>query len=138
MALIEIHRNPSQRELKWFGLMLMVFCALVGGLAIWRFDAWSFAKTVWAVGALATVVYYAVPPIRKPLFVGWMMAVYPIGLTISFIIMWLTYYAVLTPIGLLLRLFHVQVFDAKLDRQTNSYWRPHPAVSGKHRYFQQF
>ncbi len=138
MALITVNKNPSQNELKWFGLLLLAFFGVIGFIAVWRFDAWTLATVLWVSATTITVAYYLLPPIQKPLVVGWMYAMLPIGLTTSFALMLLTYYVVLTPIGLLLRLFHINFFDKTPDQQVKSYWTTHQTPSKKQRYFQQF
>ena len=138
MALIEVNKNPSQNDLRWFGVILLAFFGMIGGIAVWRFNAWTVAITLWTAAVIVVAAYYLLPPIRKPLFVGWMYAVLPIGMTISFVIMLLTYYLVLTPIGLMLRLFSVKFFDPQPANDAESYWTPHPTVTAKRRYFQQF
>ena len=138
MALIEINTNPSRTELRWFGLLFLAFFAIVGGIAWWRFGAFQTAVVLWSMAAVVTLVYYLVAPVRKPLYVGWMYAVFPIGLTISFVVLAITYFLVLTPIGLLLRLFRVRFFDAQIRHEAKSYWIPHKPASELRRYFQQF
>ena len=36
MAMISINLNPSRRELRWFGLLVLLFFGLIGGLVLWR------------------------------------------------------------------------------------------------------
>ena len=138
MALIEINKDPSQNELRWFGVMFLAFFGVIGGIAMWRFDAQRVAIILWIAAAIVTALYYAIAPIRKPLFVGWMLAAYPIGLTISLVIMAITYYLVLTPIGFMIRLFGIKSFDVGIRREATSYWIPHKPASNRKRYFQQF
>ncbi|MEE8160435.1 MAG: hypothetical protein V3T61_02230, partial [Acidobacteriota bacterium] len=61
MGLIDINRNPSQRELKWFGLLLLLFSGIVGTFIWVKFEKpeWSFA--IWAIALLVTGIFYVVP-----------------------------------------------------------------------------
>ena len=103
--MIELNRNPSARDLKWFGLLLLAFFGLLAAMALWRFDAPSGARRLLAVGAALSVVYYAVPPLRRWIFLAWMFAAFPIGWTISHVLLFVVYFVVITPVGLVLRLF---------------------------------
>ncbi len=47
MALLEINRHPTARELRRFGVLLAAFVALAGGLLYWRFEAPAAARMVW-------------------------------------------------------------------------------------------
>ena len=77
--MIEINRNPSPRELRWFGALFLLFFGLVGGVILWRFHAFGVSGWIWSGAAALTLAYYAVAPLRRPIYVGWMYATYPLG-----------------------------------------------------------
>ena len=132
--MITINRNPSARDLKWFGLLLLAFFAILGALARWRFDAPSGAT----VGVALSAVYYAAPPIRPWIFVGWMYAAFPIGWTISHLLMLIIYYLILTPLGLMVRLSGRDLLDRRFDPDATSYWSRRPSDRDPSSYFRQF
>ena len=136
MSLIEINKNPRQRDLRWFGVVAAAFCGLVGALFAWKFDAPVAAKVTWGIGLGIAVVYYAVPPLRRAIYVGWMYAFWPLGWVFSHVIMGVTYYLVITPIGLILRLLGKDPMQRRFDREARTYWTPHEEVAG--RWFRQF
>ena len=90
------------------------------------------------VGAGLTALYFAVPPLRRPLFLGWIYATFPIGWTISHLLMAVIYYGVLTPIGLVLRLCGKDPVEKEIDSGRSSYWVEHPTKTDASRYFRQF
>ena len=74
MALLEINRHPSRRDLAWFGIVLLLFFVVIGGV-VGRALASHVARNVtWTAGAVLALVYYAVPAVRRPMFVGWRFA----------------------------------------------------------------
>ncbi len=79
MALIEINKNPSRRELLWFGALFALFFGLIGGLIWWKLGAPLAASVLWSVAGGITLLYYALSPIRRTLYLGWMFLVFPIG-----------------------------------------------------------
>src|SRR4249919_4217018 len=101
MAVIDINRNPSRRDLIWFGLLLVVFFGVVGALVFWRVQSPIAARIIWSLGTILGIVYFAVRPLRHPLYLGWMSVFYPIGWTVSRLIMGIIFLLVLMPIGLL-------------------------------------
>ncbi len=137
-ALIEINRNPSRRELNWFGFLLPLFFGLVGGLIWWRFKAPVVAWVVWGVAAGVTLLFVIVAPVRKPLYLGWMYAVLPIGWTISHVLLAAIYYLVFTPIGLIMRLAGRDPLRCRFDPLAGTYWQPHDPHEDASRYFRQF
>ena len=138
MALLEINRNPSRRDLASFGAVLLVFFIVIG-LVIGRATHSELVRNVfWSVGGVLALVYYAVPALRKPMFVGWMYAAYPLGYVISHVLLGLIYFAVVTPIGLIMRAVGHDPMERRFDRAARTYWVPREPVSDVKRYFRQF
>jgi len=138
MALLEINRNPSRRDLAWFGLVLFLFFLVIGGV-LGRALASDVARYVaWAAGAILALAYYAVPGWRRPMFVGWMYAAYPIGFVMSHLLLGVVYFGVVTPIGLLMRAMGHDPMTRRFDRSATTYWVERQQVSDVKRYFRQF
>ncbi len=138
MALIALNKNPSRRELFIFGALFALFFGLIGGLIWWRFQAPTVAYVLWSVAAFITILFYAVRPIRKPIYLAWIHLAFPIGWVISHVAMALIYYLVFTPIGLIMRLFGRDPMERRFDRGAETYWTPHQPGEEPARYFRQF
>ena len=138
MAVIEINRDPSPRSLLWFGVLLALFGGLVGAVLWWRFDLHQAARIVWIVAVGLAVVYYAVPPLRRPLYLGWIYAFFPLGWVLSHALLGAIYYLVLTPIGLVMRLFGRDSLRRRRDPDAETYWIEYGPPKDPKRYFRQF
>ncbi len=138
MAVIDFNRNPSSRELKVFGLIVLLFFGLVGGLVWWRWEWLKVSIGIWSVGGLVTALFFAVRGLRLPLYLVWMNAVYPIGWLVSHLLLGIVYYLVMTPIGLIMRLLGRDPLERKIDRSAESYWTRHDPAAKSERYFRQF
>ena len=138
MAVIEINRDPSPKALRAFGLLLAVFCGLVGLLLAWRFDAPVAARWVWITGGGLAVLYYAVPPLRLPMYRGWLYLFFPVGWVLSHVLLAVIYYLVLTPIGLVRRVVGKDPMARSFDPAASTYWTAHRARQDPDRYFRQF
>ena len=136
--MIEINKNPSPRELRWFGVGLLAFAALVSALLAWRTGGTTGPRYVLALGALVTLVYYAVPPLRRWVYLAWMYAAFPIGWVVSHVVLAAVYYLVVTPIGLALRAAGRDPLNHQFDRSAPTYWVPHDPGTDVKRYFRQF
>jgi Saxitoxin biosynthesis operon protein SxtJ len=136
MALFEINKNPSRRELLWFGVALAAFCGVVGALLRWRFGAPGAARAVWIAGAAIAALYYALPPIRRAVYLGWTYASWPIGWVVSHVILGITWYLVITPTGLVMRMLGHDPMRRRFDREAPTYWTPHRERDGG--WFSQF
>ena len=138
MGVIEINRKPSRRDLKWFGFILPVFFGIVGSVAFFRFDAARVATVVWSAGAALAVLYATIPPFRIPMYLGWMHLFFPLGWTISNLVLVVLYFLVVTPIGLILRLFRYDPLARRRDPEATTYWTEHRTGKEPSRYLRQF
>jgi ABC-type uncharacterized transport system permease subunit len=138
MSLIQVNKNPTARELTIFGLMLAGFALLLAMIVWWRFQAPVAAQWIAGIGIGIAVVFFAIPPLRKPIYLGWVYLTFPIGWTITHIVMAITYYLVVTPIGLIMRAVGRDPMQRKLDRAATSYWIAHQPADSVERYLRQF
>ena len=138
MALIEIKRDPSRRELGWFGVMFAVFFAIVGGLVRWKFGVPAASTVIWLTAAGLTLLYYAVPPLRRPLYLGWLYAAFPIGWVVSHVVLAIVYYLVFTGTGLVMRLLGHDPLQRRFKPDAPTYWVEHRPGGDLARYFRQF
>lgn len=138
MALVQINRNPSRRDLAWFGVLFAAFFGLLGFFA-WRKSGFGGAAPVlWGIGVAVPAIYYAIPGIRRPIYVGWMFLAYPIGLAVSYAVLAVIYFLVFAPIGLFLRLVGRDPLHRAFDRAAGTYWVDHRTGRETARYFSQY
>jgi len=128
----------SRRELLWFGPLFALFGGMMSGLALWKFEAPEVAKWIWILSAVVITLYYLLPPLRKPIFIAWMGAVFPIGWVLSHVLLAVVFYLVVFPIGLLMRLFRHDALGRRLDPDSTSYWIKRETHTDPKKYFRQF
>ncbi len=133
-----INSDPQPRDLRSFGIALPVFFAILGLILRARFDAPAVAITIWITGGVVTVLYAAVTRVRRPVFVGWLYLTYPIAWVITNSILVAIYLVVITPIGLLVRLFGRDPLERKFEVDTDTYWVAIERNTKLERYFQQY
>lgn len=137
MALIEIDLNPSQKDLKLFGFIMLVLFLLLGGIVQWFSGPFIVSVILWGFGAGFFAIYYLVRPLRLPLYRGWMKLIYPVGWTLSHLLFGVIYFLIMTPIGMLMRLFGHDAMRRKVNK-TDSYWIARKPETDMARYFKQF
>ncbi len=138
MGVIEVNKNPSQRELAVFGLMMVGFFSLIGGALFFKLPSRSVAFAIWGFGAALSGLFFAVPQSRRPIYLAWIYAALPVGWTVSHLVLAAVYYLALTPVGLLMRILGHDPMRRRLDRRSGSYWRKRPKSPEPSRYFKQF
>ena len=139
MAMIEINRNPSWKELRVFGgVLLPLFLLLVGGFIGTKTSRWEWLFYIGLPGIPIAAVGWIRPRLLRRLYVGWMFAVWPIGIVVSHVLLGIIYYLVVTPIGLVLRLMGRDAMCRRFDPKARTYWVRREAVTDMKRYYKQF
>ena len=136
--MIDINWKPTDRQLREFAVASLVAAGLVGGLLWWKIGDNRISPVLWALGPIVALVGLVAPRAIRWLFLALTLAAFPIGMVIGFVLLSLTYYLVVTPIGLCFRLLRRDLLDRSLDRETSSYWIKRPPRRQPGRYFQQF
>jgi hypothetical protein len=117
----EIKKIPMDwKALRNFGLLMAVVLLLVGGWLWWK----SAATWPWVLGvaALLGVIAIAAPMLLKPFYRVWMIFALIMGWVMTRVVLTLVYFLVLTPIGLLGRVFGEQFLHLKRSKDSDTYW----------------
>ena len=61
----------------------------------------------------------------------WMRLGALLGIIVSPIVMGIVYFGVVTPIGIIMRLFGKDVLNLKMDKNKNTYWLPKDKIKSK-------
>jgi hypothetical protein len=134
----DIPRDPPERTLRQFAGLWLVF---FGALAAWHgFARDHSTRAILLAGmALAVGVAGLLRPSRvRPVFVGAMIAAFPIGWLVSKILLAFVYYAFFAPIALAFRMAGRDVLARWPDPAATTYWAVKPAPAGLRSYFRQF
>ena len=139
MALLEINTDPSRRQLRQFaGIWFPGLFAVIGGWVLWYTGSPVAALAVWLPAVLLSVVGFFVPRLMRWIFVGWMVAAWPVGWLISHLLLAGVYYLLFTPIGVMMRVAGRDPLGRRLDRSAETYWVARSAADDRSRYFRQF
>jgi Saxitoxin biosynthesis operon protein SxtJ len=138
MAMIEINWKPTTKELRQFAVLWLVFFGLMG--AWWRYDTGTYAVAKWLWIAALTVgpLGIAIPSLLRPIYVAWMVAAFPIGWTVSHVMLFVIYFLVLTPFGLIVKATGHDPMKRSFDPAAQTYWTEHRTGDDPKTYFRQF
>lgn len=139
MGMMELNWRPSDKTLRQFGLCCLVVLP-AAGIVLWRRFGLP-AGAAWGLAAAGIVLFgvgLVFPRGLRPFYVVLMAAGFPIGWVISHAVMFLFYFCILTPIGLVFRLFVRDVLHRKREREASSYWVECSRSVSVKRYFRQF
>lgn len=138
MALIQINRDPSPRELRQFGFVWLGFLCLFAGVAYWKTGSASVAGGLLVAAIAVPIVGWLVPAFMRLVFLALSYAAFPIGFVVSHVVLAIVYYLILTPVGLLVRATGRDPMQRRFDRDAESYWVARQSVDDPGRYFRQF
>ena len=139
MSIIRINRHPSLKQLNQFGLIWLGFLAFFGAVAWFRLDSPRLAEGLWVAAVVVPVIGWLAPPFMRLVFLGMSYAAWPIGFVVSHVVLALVYYVVVTPIGLIMRLFGYDPMTRRTNPSQESYWVERDSKSrGPGSYFRQF
>jgi len=138
MAVLEINWNPSDKQLRQFALLLAAMLAGLTGWLIWKSHPPVWAAAAGAAAAVAGASGVFRPRLMRAVYVGWMVAVFPLGWLISHLLLAAIYYLVITPIGMLMRWCGYDPMQRRQDRQATTYWQARQENDDPQRYFKQY
>lgn len=128
---------PSPKVLRQFAVLCLIF---FGGLYVigwWRGGPSTVTAAIAGVGVLVGLVGVVSPGAIRWVYSGWMIAVFPIGWTVSRLILGALFYLVFTPVGLVFRMIKRDVLHLR-PQDTSSHWSPKPRAVSSDQYFRQF
>ena len=121
LSLISDRIDASRREVRKFGFLFSAICALIGGYLLYASGEiwwWFFGGSV--AFLLSALFLYSV---LKPVYIAWMKFAQVLAWINTRIILGIAFYLIVTPMGLLLRLFGKDLLDQKIDRTATTYWK---------------
>ena len=147
MAVVSIDFKPPQKTLRQFGFISLVAFVLLGLLVLWKEGLFGFdfgdgtRTTAWvlfALGVTSAVLSLVAPGANRPLYLALTVITYPIGFVLSYVIMAVIFYGLITPVALVFRLIGRDHLALRFDRAADSYWVERKRPVGIARYFRQY
>lgn len=139
MSLIQINWNPTDKQLRSFGMVAAIASVLIAillyvlkGLAI----KWCIIFI--AAGLLCLICSVFSAGLTRWIYRGLILLTFPIGMVVSFALLVALYYLLIMPVGLLFRLAGRDPLHRKFDSTAKSYWFAHHPADNIKRYFSQF
>jgi len=138
MAVLDINWNPSARQLRQFALLLAALLIGVASWLYWKSPASGGVAVALSAAAAAGGIGLLCPRLMRIVYVAWMAAVFPIGWTVSHVLLAAIYYLVITPIGVIMRVCRYDPLQRRFDRNAKTYWKRREEQNDTKRYFKQY
>ena len=138
MSPIRIDGTPSRAQLAVFGVLWLVSFSVLGAIVLSRGGSVDVVTGVWVVAIVVPAIGWIMPGFMRVVYTGMRIVTFPIGLVLSWLVLGAVYYLVLTPIGLLTRMFGYDSMKRRFDTTAESYWVMRKPDSDLRRYFRQY
>jgi hypothetical protein len=134
----DIQFDPPRRTLRQFAWLWLAF---FGAMALWQTLVKAHIVLGLTLTALALIVGSlgsARPETVRFIYVGWMVLAFPIGWTVSQVMLALMFFGLFMPFGLVFRVIGRDPLQRTRRSDRKSYWEPKPIPTDLTRYFKQF
>ena len=139
MSLVGINWNPDRKTLGVFRLASVIATLIIAttlftvkGVPLkWCVVVAGAGVLIWLSGLVSL-------QLTRSIYVAMTVITLPIGFVVSFVLMAVFYYGLLTPVGLIFRLIGRDVLCRRFDPNATSYWVDHRKATDTKRYFQRF
>jgi hypothetical protein len=148
MSVITVDWNPNARQLRTFGVIAAVVSVALAAVTVWRgsilgmtLEHTKAQQVVYAltvIAAMCAVLAWTMPHVLRPLYVLATAISLPIGFAVSYLVLIILFYLVLTPLGLTFRLLGRDALARRLEPLAESYWVPRQSARGVESYYHQF
>jgi Saxitoxin biosynthesis operon protein SxtJ len=113
-------REPSSRDLTILGLLFLLLGVAVGGSQLLLKGAAS--GWYWIIAGVVLCLLRLITPLFRQLYSLWLAFSVILGYFVSRILLTIIFFIVITPMGLIFRIFGKDPMERKLDRKAVSYW----------------
>ena len=133
----EIKNIKSKKtDLRKFGITIGVILLIIAGFLFWK-EKESF-QILLIIGVTFCILGIVIPFILKPIYWVWMIFATILGWIMTRVILSLLFYMILTPIGLISRLFGKQFLELKWNKTDSTYWNYRSKKLNRESYEKQF
>ncbi len=112
--------NWNRKTLKEFGMTMGVAFLVISGLLLLR-KKYTGATYSLLVSSVFFIMGLALPVLLKPAYIVWMRLAFILGWVNTRIILIILFYLIFTPIGLIMRLFRIDLLERR--KEAGSYWK---------------
>lgn len=111
-------------KLRAFGLSVGAILIGIALLVLWRRDWTPDGLPIWlgAPGIGLVLFGLILPSVLKPIYRVWMGVAFVLGFVMTHVILTIVFYVMITPIGLVMRVFGRDPLNRSIETSSASYW----------------
>ena len=129
--------KSTNKELREFGIVVGIAFSLLGGMLWWK-GRDNFA-IFFIISTALIILGLVCPAVLKPIQKIWMTFAIIIGFVMTRVILFVLFFVIITPIGVLSRLTGKDSLELNFSKKKESYWvRREKTLFSKENYEKQF
>jgi hypothetical protein len=136
---VSLNLRPTEKQLRDFSDVALCMCNIIGVVLFLTDKIPAGGLVCFCLGGVSV---YLLSRIRvcfiKPLYQGMMLISFPFGWLISFVVMGLFYYGIITVVSVVFKFMGRDPLQRKYDKNAKTYWIPYHAKRQSEDYFHQF
>ena len=136
MSLVQINWHPGRKELRNFGLGMIIGFGLIGAMFLWKHHL-TVAIACWVFGGVAGLLGLTQTKAALSVYWAWMGVALVTGNIMSRVVLTVFYYGMVTPMALIMRLIGRDKLQLR-RRKKDTYWLDAENASDKRQYERQF
>jgi len=116
----------TNKEIRLWVAVMAAILTVIGGI---QYFVWAHVRTAnvfWAIAAALFFTGMALPILLRPVYWVWLKIAAGLAWFNTRLIMFLIFYLVFTPVGLVLRLLRKDLIKQRWDKEAESYWIRRP------------
>jgi hypothetical protein len=137
MQWADVTAAPSAKKLRQFAALWLVFFVGLALFRLWHGRQDVETAALAALGVTIGTLGLARPPAIRFVYTGWMIAAFPIGWTVSRVMLAALFYGVFTPVAVLFRAIGRDPLALRRRGDLETYWTAKPGVADSRDYFRQ-
>jgi len=106
--------------LKKFGITMGIAFLVITLLILVKHK--SLNLTVPIISALFFTLAFSFPVLLKPVYIFWMKLAFVLGWINTRLILWIIFYLIFAPVGLMMMAFGVDLLARKIEKNKETYW----------------
>lgn len=112
--------SSTKKDIRKFSYLVGGIFILVSIFLLWK-DSSSF-NIILSIGVALVLLGLIVPIILKPIYLIWMVFAVILGWIMTRVILTIVFYLVVSPIGLISKLFRKNFLDLSFRTNSDTYW----------------
>lgn len=110
----------TNKDILNFGLLIGGIIAVIGFITVF-YNSPAFTYLI-PIGFTIAALGFIAPIILKPFYLVWMTLAVLLGFVSTRVILTVLFYLIITPIGLVSKMFGKDPMERKIDKTSKSYW----------------